>query len=318
MNIVAPSPVSSIPTIAENVERPRWSVMIPAYNCADYLRLTLESVLQQDPGPEHMHIEVVDDCSTRDDPATVVRQVAGNRVQFYRQPQNVGAIANFNTCLQRSVGRLVHILHGDDLVVDGFYRQLEAPLLQNDDLGAACCRQTFIDEQGRPLVTTRLEQAHTGLWANALDVLAVSNRIQPPALVVKRTVYETLGGFNPRLFHAADWEMIVRIAAHFDLWYSTEPLALYRVHAASDTSRLLQTGANMQDGRNCIRTFQTYLPPERAGRLRRKALGYSSLLGMRLAWQALKKGRLDVSLVQLREAAICAGLALVPPQAQAL
>jgi glycosyltransferase involved in cell wall biosynthesis len=41
--------------------RPLWSVMIPTYNCADYLRETLASVLAQDPGPEEMQIEVVDD-----------------------------------------------------------------------------------------------------------------------------------------------------------------------------------------------------------------------------------------------------------------
>ena len=41
--------------------RPFWSVMIPTYNArADYLEETLNSVLQQDPGPGQMKIEVVD------------------------------------------------------------------------------------------------------------------------------------------------------------------------------------------------------------------------------------------------------------------
>ena len=41
--------------------------MIPTYNPrADYLEETLRSVLQQDPGPEQMQIEVVDDGSTDD------------------------------------------------------------------------------------------------------------------------------------------------------------------------------------------------------------------------------------------------------------
>ena len=47
-----------------DVGRPVWSVMIPTYNCARYLRETLASVLAQDPGPDQMQIEVIDDCST--------------------------------------------------------------------------------------------------------------------------------------------------------------------------------------------------------------------------------------------------------------
>ena len=55
--------------------RPVWSVMIPTYHCARYLGETLRSVLAQDPGPDAMQIEVVDDHSTQDDPERVVREV---------------------------------------------------------------------------------------------------------------------------------------------------------------------------------------------------------------------------------------------------
>lgn len=47
--------------------------MIPTYNCARYLRETLASVLAQDPGRDNMHIEVIDDRSTKDDPEAVCR-----------------------------------------------------------------------------------------------------------------------------------------------------------------------------------------------------------------------------------------------------
>jgi cellulose synthase/poly-beta-1,6-N-acetylglucosamine synthase-like glycosyltransferase len=58
--------------------RPFWSVMIPTSNSrGDYLEKTLSSVLQQDPGPEPMQIELIDDRSTDDLAAQTVRRVGG-------------------------------------------------------------------------------------------------------------------------------------------------------------------------------------------------------------------------------------------------
>ncbi|MCB0210939.1 MAG: glycosyltransferase [Anaerolineae bacterium] len=288
-----------------NTNQPLWSVMIPTYNCADYLRLTLTGVLAQDPGPDQMQIEVVDDGSTKDDPEAVVRELGSGRVQFYRQPHNVGAIANFNTCVQRSRGKLVHLLHGDDLVHAGFYRQLEAPFLENEAVGAAFCRFNYMDEHGNHRLTTRPLKPSSGILTHALPLLAVSNRIGTPSIVVRRQVYETIGGYNHQLFHSADWEMWVRIASQYAIWYETEALASYRVHSQSDTSRLFNTGANMQDRRNCIAACRQYLPPRQANHLTRKALGYSGLYGLRLASRLARTGRWQTSWVQLREATIC-------------
>jgi glycosyltransferase involved in cell wall biosynthesis len=62
----------------------------------------------------------VDDHSTADDPQAVVREVAGERVAFYRNPRSLGAAGNFNQCIAHTRGRWIHILHGDDAVRPGF------------------------------------------------------------------------------------------------------------------------------------------------------------------------------------------------------
>src|SRR6266700_4385331 len=105
--------------------RPFWSVMIPTYNPrADYLEDTLHSVLQQDPGPEQMQIEVIDDRSTDDLAAQTVRRVGSGRVSFHAEPQNRGLAGTWNRCIERARGHWVHILHQDDIVLPGFYDHL--------------------------------------------------------------------------------------------------------------------------------------------------------------------------------------------------
>ncbi|MEG3439696.1 glycosyltransferase [Pannus brasiliensis CCIBt3594] len=257
----------------ENAVRPLWSVMIPAYNRGDYLRETLADVLAQDPGPEIMQIEVIDDCSPEEDLEAIVREVGGGRVGFYRQPYNVGHVKNFQTGLERSTGRLIHLLHGDDRVRPGFYEKMRAAFARHPEIGAAFCRHIFIDERGHWLYLSSLERSTDGILENWLERIAVEQRIQTPSIVVRREVYERLGGFDRRLPGSCeDWEMWVRIAARYPVWYDTEPLALYRVHANSITGGQLGSAADLRDARRAIAIFEADLPAGSAARLTAKAL----------------------------------------------
>jgi glycosyltransferase involved in cell wall biosynthesis len=258
--------------VPHGVERPLWSVMIPTFNCAGYLRETLGSVLAQDPGPHLMQIEVIDDASDRDDPQAVVAELGQGRVGFYRQPANVGHAANFRTCLERARGHYVHLLHGDDAVKPGFYSRIHHGFERCPDAGAAFCRQIYVDSQGREIWISDVERSPSGPLDNWLERISVRQLIQTPSIVVRRTVYERLGLFDPRLSWCEDWEMWCRIAANYPVWYEEEPLALYRLHDTSSTSRKIHTGENVRDVRRAAKIISAYLPPASAPRIHRESM----------------------------------------------
>jgi glycosyltransferase involved in cell wall biosynthesis len=277
--------------------------MIPTYNCAGYLKQTLASVLAQDPGPEGMQIEVVDDCSTQDDPFKVVEELAGNRVGVYRQPENVGHVRNFNTCLQRSRGDLIHLLHGDDQVRPGFYETMQRPFLEHPDIGAAFCRDIRIDEKGHWQNLSPLLQSENGILQNWLEIIAAGQRLQAPAMVVRRDVYERLGGFDARIAHyGEDWEMWVRIAAHYPVWYEVAPLALYRIHLGSLSGQTVCTGENGRDLRTVIAINRAYLPESRASELTYQAEKNFALACLRRGHRLLSAGNTQAAFAQMREA----------------
>ncbi len=144
----------TIPPVPEGVPRPLWSVMIPTYNSGKYLRETLTSVLVQAPGTDVMQITVVDDHSTQDNPAAVVEELGQGRVEFYRQTENVGLSKNFQTCLELSRGKLIHQLHGDDCVRDGFYQKMQRAFSEQPEIGAAFCRNgIYIQDQFHAIET---------------------------------------------------------------------------------------------------------------------------------------------------------------------
>lgn len=289
---------------------PRWSVIIPTYNCAAYTAEALRAVLAQDPGPDEMQIVVVDDRSG-DGIEAVVAAVGGERVSFRRNPERLGAIGNFNACLELAEGDLVHLLHGDDSVEPGFYAAM-ASALADPAVGSACCRTTYVDEHGRRGVVTRSERTPSGVWPEALAVLAVSNRIRPPGIVARRTLYERVGGFRADLPHAADWEMWARLAAAAPMWFEDQALAVYREHGASDTAARIVSGADVRERVDAIAVIAGFLPvPERRQRVR-QALGYSVVFAGRAAVRQVRARRWRAAGNQAREGLRCAWLSLFP------
>jgi GT2 family glycosyltransferase len=286
--------------------RPLWSVMVPVFNGAHDLERSLRSVLHQDPGPDVMQIEVVDDCSTKDDPASVVRDIAGDRVSFHRHDRNVGHARNFNTCIARSKGKLVHILHADDWVADGFYSGMGALLEDAPDATMAFCRHTVMDPDGQVDRVSPLEAESAGVIPDWLPRIASRLTLQPPSVVVRRSSYEKVGGFDTRMKSCGeDWEMWVRLALLGPVAYLPTPLAFYQDTVGSLTKRSVRSGQNVRDVRNASDIIATYLPPDIGPALFRKARISWAEWGLYWSWKQAESGDYRAALTAMREALLC-------------
>lgn len=252
----------SIAPVQAGVKRPLFSVMIPAYNCTRYLREALTSVLAQDPGEDKMQIEVVDDHSTDADVRALVQEIGKGRIGFFRQERNVGSLRNFETCLNRSTGEWVHLLHGDDLVKPGFYKEIELLFNQFPEAGAAFTGYLHVNEKTEVLFPNGEMSDRPCIIEDWLSMIAEGQKVQTPAMVVKRCVYERLGSFYA--FHyAEDWEMWVRIAAHYPVAHSPRHLAKYRVHSTNITSNYFCSGQSIRDIEKAIEIVKSYLPEDK-------------------------------------------------------
>jgi len=277
--------------------------MIPTYQGAATIRATLESVLAQDPGPAHMQIEVVDDHSTVDDPEELVREIGRGRVGFFRQPKNVGHTANFNTCITRARGKLIHLLHGDDAVREGFYARMEQVFSENPDVAAAFCRLISVDEAGRWRRVQPLIQLESGVLEDPLAVVAQHQPFQSPTTVVQRWAYERVGGYDTSIRYCGeDWDMGLRMAGFFPLWYEVEPLALRRHHADSLTGRANRMAHNSREMRRIVKTAHHRFPAERRTELTALASQFSGLWATSLAWELIESGERLGAMRQLKQA----------------
>ncbi len=231
----------------------------------------------------------------------------GGRVGFRPNPEHLGAIGTFNRCLSLATGELVHLLHGDDLVLPGFYRAMEAALDQPSAV-AAVCRVRDIDADNAPLYVSRSYRRGTGVWRHALEAMAVSNRVRSPGIVVRRSAYERVGGFRTDLPHAADWEMWTRLAASGPIVFVDEVLACYRRHAASDTSSRVRSGANIAERVTAIGVLGEHIAPKRRALTTRRALAYAVVFASRTALRSTRQRDWSAAAAQARQALRCAWL----------
>jgi glycosyltransferase involved in cell wall biosynthesis len=180
-----------IPSVVTDGKRPLWSVMIPVYNCSSYLVETLETVLIQNIPEEDMQIEVIDDSSTDADVEALVKKNGKGRVKYFRQLQNVGSLRNFETCISRAEGHLIHLLHGDDRIKKGYYEQIHSLFKTYPEIGAAFCRFDYINNAGEKIYEQPEEIKEEGILKDWLLRIAERNLIQYCSITVKREVYES-------------------------------------------------------------------------------------------------------------------------------
>jgi glycosyltransferase involved in cell wall biosynthesis len=235
---------------------PVWSVMIPTYNPRpDHLEQALRSVLVQDPGPDRMQIEVMDDCSTGVDVAELVKRIAGERIAFYRNAENLGLARNWNRCIDRSNGTWIHILHQDDYVLPGFYEQLEQTQSAHPEVSLVAARSFFVDRDGYiEGATPRVRSLENG--GNDVQSFYYQNPIQCPGVVVRKSFYEQHGQFRTDLSYALDWELWARIIGNCGGAITPHILACYRASGVNATSGLIRSAEASDDEWHLNRIFK--------------------------------------------------------------
>jgi glycosyltransferase involved in cell wall biosynthesis len=211
---------------------PGVSVVIATRNYGRYLAGAIRSVLEQT--WRDLEIVIVDDGSTDDTPAVVRPFLADSRVRYYRT-DGLGQSPAKNLGIQLSQAPLIAFLDGDDeWLPPKLERQL--PLFGDPAVGVVYSRRLLMNEEGRDLTAPQTAAARGRIYN---DLLA-TNPVCFSSVVVRRTVFETVGLFDPGLQLAIDYDLWLRVAQHFDFDYVDDPQVRYRTGHANLSSRIVE------------------------------------------------------------------------------
>jgi len=292
--------------VSDSESRPLFSVMISSFDASDHLREALESVLAQDLGPEVMEIVVIDNGAMSDDAANLVHNTARDRIQLHLRPKAISAAQNFNACIRRARGHWIHIVRSKDVLRAGFYEHAWSMIEAHHEIDAFAARHIFIDSDGAWLSLSELESHRpTMLSEDFIQRQLTAQRLQFVTTLVRRSVYEELGGFREMFRHCPDWDMWNRIILTHRVFYDPEFLGCHRLQSGFGTSEMIRTGENVREERRCLRTYCGLLPRPYAKRLYREGMCMAALRALRHARSHWREGDQSTAYLQLRECAKC-------------
>jgi glycosyltransferase involved in cell wall biosynthesis len=200
------------------------SIVMPGFNVAPYIGEAIESVIAQT--VRDWELLVVDDGST-DSTAEIVRGfAAGERRIRVMTQQNSGISTARNLALSVATGEYIAILDSDDLWEPTYLERQLAVFKAQPDIDIVTGNGWFLGGRlhgrpARPCPDVRPQPSLTDIIQDETSIFIMS--------IMRRRVYDTIGGFDERLRTNEDYEFWLRAAiAGFRFVRNDEPLGHYR------------------------------------------------------------------------------------------
>jgi glycosyltransferase involved in cell wall biosynthesis len=278
------------------------SVVISAFNAANYIGETLESVLGQD--YHDLEVIVVDDASM-DQTEAVVRRFPADRIRFSRLTQNSGYAAKpRNVGIRMATGEVVATCDADDLLAPGSLSARMALLEKESGLGLVFCDGVRFHEDGRTEPGT-VQQWRTHFAsiprrevgrgqfviasADAYHGLAVGNFVTPSGTLFPRDTFDDVGYFDESLGNGDDLDMYFRVARRRDIGYVDTVGYRYRLHAGSISHRKASLAVSK------IRVLERQLALDPALATRRELLNWIAGNYVTMGYLEQAEGRMRVA-----------------------
>lgn len=100
--------------------KPLVSIAIPTYKRAELLKEAVESCLQQNNAADFNIVITDDDPQPDNETELLILSLPQDKVLYFKNEENIGALANFNRCIENSNGAYAVMLHADDLLDENY------------------------------------------------------------------------------------------------------------------------------------------------------------------------------------------------------
>ena len=208
------------------------SVIIPTYNRAEFLRLAVNSVINQT--FQDFEIIIVDYASN-DKTREVISQFDDNRIKYIGREKSGGPSEARNEGIINSHCEYIAFLDDDDeWLPEKLQRQIQ--ILENSpqEIGGIYTGRINVDGVSGKILSTRLVDKRGDIFHELLSQFTIPTS----SVIVRKFCFEKVGLFDETIFFAEDRDMWVRISMEFQFECIEEPLIKYRIHQKNANTNL--------------------------------------------------------------------------------
>ncbi len=223
------------------MQEKKVSIIIPVYNGANYMRDAIDSALAQT--YKNIEVIVVNDGSTDDGATEQIAKSYGDKIRYFYK-ENGGVATALNLGIEKMQGEYFSWLSHDDMYTPEKIEQELSCLIPLEDkttIVAEGCR--YVNKAGKYLYTMNLHgQYPKDKLSNPLFCLMRAG-INGCSLLIHRSHFERVGGFDPELPTTQDYDMWFRMFRGQNIYYAPTSNVLSRCHEEQGSKALLSSHA---------------------------------------------------------------------------
>jgi len=210
---------------------PQVSVIIPAYNQAQYLKDAIQSVLAQT--YRDLEIIVIDDGSNDDTP-----QIAGqfkDSIHYVHQ-DNQGLAGARNTGIRCAYGNFIALLDSDDQWLPDYLEKMTGLATRSPEAAVYYCQVRCMDADGHDL--QQILGGPVKPPVMMYQSLLRANFLIPSTILMRRSIMMEAGLFDQSLRSCEDWDLWLRLLPKYSFIGTNDCLVRYRLHGSSLSANL--------------------------------------------------------------------------------
>lgn len=224
------------------------SVVLTSYNHKEYLEQAITHILCQT--YENIELIIVDDCST-DGSQEIIKSYANNpKVKIYLLEKNLGSyVKTTNLGASYASGMYLNFAQCDDYSDRFLLEKLYNALKHHPQCGVAYSGSYMVDENDviigddYHIRSARFKKkifSSTLIKGEVFRTLLYESCVIPnlSAVLVRKAIYQKVGGLSTDFLVLADWDMWIRISYHTDFFYVNEKLNYFRQHSETIRNRI--------------------------------------------------------------------------------
>ena len=202
----------------------RFSVIIPLFNKAPYIKKALDSVIEQT--FKDFELVVVDDGSSDESCVVAKDSLEGSSLNYQLiHQENSGVSTARNNGVMASHGDYICFLDADDWWAPTFLERIDLLIREYPDAGIYGTNYYYVKNGRQRISITNVETGvidYCKVYAESLIMPLTSISVS-----IKRSVFNEFGGFQSKLKLGEDFDLWVKIALKHKVVFLAEPLAFY-------------------------------------------------------------------------------------------